>query len=210
MHAQGAVDEDKDDVQFLVNNLDEVEDYLGLLVSSETTIHVTVPMLQANIIEANFIAFQLTDPILLLDSCSTLNLLIANKTMLHDIHKVDKMMNVRCNMGETTMNLIGWLRDFPEPVWFNPKGVTNILSLFIVTKYYHVQFDSKNNNALIVTKPNGNVSRFAPTEKVSMHTPAQMRINPVDGHSSTLSRNASKSTPSMSTVTCSLPRKFKT
>ncbi len=177
MHAQGAVDEDKDDVQFLVNNLDEVEDYLGLLVSSETTIHITVPMLQANIIEANFIAFQLTDPILLLDSCSTLNLLIANKTMLHDIHKVDKMMNVRCNMG---------------------------------TKYYHVQFDSKNNNALIVTKPNGNVSRFAPTEKVSMHTPAQMRINPVDGHSSTLSRNASKSTPSMSTVTCSLPRKFKT
>jgi hypothetical protein len=107
----------------------------------------------------------LSDLALLLDSCSTLNL-IADKTMLHDIHKVDKRMHVRCNAGVTTMNLtMGWLGDFLEPVWFNPKEVTNILSLFIVTKYYHVQFDSKKDNALIVMKLNGNVSRFAPTRK---------------------------------------------
>jgi hypothetical protein len=56
-------------------------------------------------------------------------------------------------------------RGFPEPVWFNPKGVANILSLFIVMKYYHVQLDSKKDNATTVTNPNGKVSRFAPTGK---------------------------------------------
>jgi hypothetical protein len=85
--------------------------------------------------------------------------------MLRDIHEVDKTMHVRCNAGVTKTNLMGWLGDFPEPVWFNPKGVTNILSLYIVTKYYHVQFDSKQDNTLIVTNPNGHVSRFAPTGK---------------------------------------------
>jgi hypothetical protein len=50
---------------------------------------------------------------------------------------------MRCNAGVTMTNLMGWLRDFPELVWFNPKGVTNILSVFIVMKYYHVQLDSK-------------------------------------------------------------------
>jgi hypothetical protein len=74
-------------------------------------------------------------------------------------------MHVRCNAGVTTTNLMGWLGDFPEPVWFNPKGVANILSLFIVMKYYHVQLDSKKDNAMTVTNPNGKVSRFAPMGK---------------------------------------------
>jgi hypothetical protein len=109
------------------------------LFSSKATVSIAVLILQAHTIQADFIAFQLTDPILLLDSCSTLNL-ITDKSMLHEIHKVNKMMNIRCNADVTTTNLMGWLGDFPEIVWFNPKGVANILSLFIVMKYYHVQF----------------------------------------------------------------------
>jgi hypothetical protein len=110
------------------------------LFSSKATVSIAVLILQAHTIQADFIAFQLTDPILLLDSCSTLNL-ITDKSMLHEIHKVNKMMNIRCNADVTTTNLMGWLGDFPEIVWFNnPKGDANILSLFIVMKYYHVQF----------------------------------------------------------------------
>jgi hypothetical protein len=163
MHAQGAIEADDDDAQFLVDNLDGVEDYLGFSFSFESSKPpVAAPSFNGR--QADFIAFQLGDPILLLDSCSTLNL-ISDESMLHDIHEVDKTMHVRCNAGVTKTNLMGWLGDFLEPVWFNPKGVTNILSLYIVTKYYHVQFDSKQDNALIVTNPNGHVSRFAPTGK---------------------------------------------
>jgi hypothetical protein len=162
MHAQGAIEADDDDAQFLVNNLDGVEDYLGFSFLFESSKPVAALSFDGR--QADFIAFQLGDPILLLDSCSTLNL-ISDESMLHDIHEVDKTMHVRCNAGVTKTNLMGWLGDFPEPVWFNPKGVANILSLYIMTKYYHVQFDSKQDNALIVTNPNGHVSRFAPTGK---------------------------------------------
>jgi hypothetical protein len=31
---------------------------------------------------------------------------------------------------------MGYLGDFLEPVWYDPKGVADILSLFIVQKYY--------------------------------------------------------------------------
>jgi hypothetical protein len=162
MRAQGAIEEDDDEAQFLVDNLDGLEDYLGFSFSFESSKPVVAPSFDSR--QADFIAFQLGDPILLLDSCSTLNL-ISDESMLRDIHEVDKTMHVRCNAGVTKTNLMGWLGDFPEPVWFNPKGVANILSLYIMTKYYHVQFDSKQDNALIVTNPNGHVSRFAPTGK---------------------------------------------
>jgi hypothetical protein len=42
----------------------------------------------------------------LLYSCSTLNLL-ADSALLDDIQKVDKTMQVRCNMGTTKTNLMG-------------------------------------------------------------------------------------------------------
>jgi hypothetical protein len=160
MHNQEEVNED-DDAQFLVDNLDEVEDYLAL--SSGVSAPTRAPI-QADTVQADFIAFQSNEPVLLLDSCSTLNL-IADRSMLHDIHQVDKTMHVRCNAGITTTNLMGWFGDFPEPVWYNPKGVANILSLFIMTKYYHVLLDSKKDNALIVLKPNGDTTRFVPTGK---------------------------------------------
>lgn len=56
-----------------------------------------------------------------------------------------------------------WLGDFLEPVWYNPNGVVNILSLFIVKKHYRVQYDSVKQDALIVTKPNSDKLTFTPT-----------------------------------------------
>jgi uncharacterized membrane protein YgcG len=101
---------------------------------------------------------------LLLDSCSTVNL-IANKSLLRDIHMVPTTMHIRCNAGVTTTNLKGWLGDFPEPVWYNPKGVANILSLFVVKQYYRVQYDSVHQDAITVTKPDGRTWVFEPTTK---------------------------------------------
>ena len=74
-------------------------------------------------------------------------------------------MYVRCNAGVTTTNLMGWLRDYPQPVWYNPKGVANILSLYLLQTYYHVQYDSKKENSFLVTLQDGTIIWFSPTKK---------------------------------------------
>jgi hypothetical protein len=106
-----------------VDNLDQVEDYSSLVYS--------------HYLHSDFVGYTAArdDRSILLDSCSTVNL-IANKNLLHGIHRVDTMLRIRCNAGFTTTNQQGWLGDFPEPVWYNPNGVANIMSLFVVKKYY--------------------------------------------------------------------------
>jgi hypothetical protein len=101
---------------------------------------------------------------LLLDSCSTVNL-IMNKTLLHGIHMVPTTMHIQCNAGITSTNLKGWLGDFPEPVWYNPDGVANIMSLFMFKQHYRVWYDSEKQDALLVTKPSGWTMVFKPTTK---------------------------------------------
>jgi hypothetical protein len=60
---------------------------------------------------------------------------------------------------------MGYLGDFPEPVWYDFKGVANILSLFIVQKYYQVLYDSRKDNSFIVSMPNKTKFCFHPTVK---------------------------------------------
>lgn len=117
-HMQTNGDTD-DDAQFLHGNLEQVDDYTGVY--------------------SDFIGYTCNydGASLLLDSCSTVNL-IANRHLLHGIHKAATTMCIRCTAGVATMNLQGWLGDFPEPVWYIPQGVANILSLFLVQKYYCV------------------------------------------------------------------------
>jgi len=91
---------------------------------------------------------------LLLDSCSTLNL-ISNKELLHDIHKVPTGVRVQCNAGSITTNLKAYLGDFPVPVWYHPGGIVNILSFHIVARHYHIQYDNSKRDAFFVTGPNG-------------------------------------------------------
>jgi hypothetical protein len=148
-HDQGRVHnqddgDDDEDAMYLVDNLDQVETYpvehfVGYTSDSDNSM-------------------------LLLDSCSTVNL-IASKRLLRDIHQVPTTMHIQCNAGIITTNLQGWLGDFLEPVWYNPKGVANILSLYVVKKHYRVHYDSAHQDALIVTKPDGSTLVFAPTAK---------------------------------------------
>jgi hypothetical protein len=73
-------------------------------------------------------------------------------------------MRVRCNAGVRVTNQKGYLGSFPEPVWYDPRGIANILSLFIVQKYYHVTYDSAVDNAFRVKLGQGTLL-FTPTAK---------------------------------------------
>jgi hypothetical protein len=45
-------------------------------------------------------------------------------------------------------------------VWYDPKSITNILSLKRVASKYRVVFDSQAGGVFIVTKPDGTVFKF--------------------------------------------------
>lgn len=72
-------------------------------------------------------------------------------------------MTIRCNAGTATTDLVG---DLPEygTVWFDPHGITNILSLKRVKAKYRVQYDSGNATAVVVTKPDGKQFQFREDE----------------------------------------------
>lgn len=101
---------------------------------------------------------------LLLDSCSTVNC-ISNKDLLHDIHELPVGIRVQCNDRVITMNMKAYLSDFLAPVWYNPNGIVNILSLHIVAQHYHICYDNHQKDAFLVTGPDGKQVGFEPTKK---------------------------------------------
>ena len=64
---------------------------------------------------------------LMIDSCSTLNL-ISNKSWLSDIHEVDTTMHIHSTGGVSVTHKMGYLGNYPTPVWYLPDGNANILS----------------------------------------------------------------------------------
>ena len=83
----------------------------------------------------------------LIDSASTVNK-YANGRLLHGLHKVKRGIFVKCNAGMVYVDQKGYFGSFPEPVWFNPKGIANILSKYLLAQHYHVWYD---NNVLPCT-----------------------------------------------------------
>jgi hypothetical protein len=49
-------------------------------------------------------------------------------------------------------------------VWYNPKGVANILSLDSVKQHYRVTYDSKGGDTFVVTDTHGLKLHFKPTK----------------------------------------------
>ena len=72
-------------------------------------------------------------------------------------------MNVHCNAGRRTTNLVGDLPGYGT-VWYDAKAIANILSLKRVKSKYHVLFDSKLSNVFTVTKPDGTIFKFQESE----------------------------------------------
>ena len=105
---------------------------------------------------------------LLLDSCSTVNM-VSDKTLLHDIHAADTPIPVHCNAGTIVLTKKGTLGDFPEPVWYNPKGIANILSLHSVKSHYRVTMDTTEDDYIHVHHGDGSITSFRPSRNGIYH-----------------------------------------
>jgi hypothetical protein len=96
---------------------------------------------------------------ILLDNQSTVNI-FCNKDLLKDVRITHHCMCVRCNAGWSVTNMIGRFPGYPGEIWYNPNGIANILSLADAEKYYHVTYDSRQEKAFVVQKPNGTERHF--------------------------------------------------
>ena len=106
----------------------------------------------------------LPDTWLLIDSCSTVDI-VSSSNLLHGIHHVSHPIWVRCNAGVTTLNQMGYLGDYPCPVWFNPEGGGQ----YYVHVQHHPTISSQHGythqaNAILMHHNNGDVTVFTLSE----------------------------------------------
>ena len=107
---------------------------------------------------------------LLLDSCSTVNS-ISDKDLLTDIHPVPHSLQVQCNAGSVVINHQGYLGSYPEPVWFNPEGIANLMSLHNMQQYYQVTLNTTEDNAFYINNDGGHCTQWEPSGMGSTTTP---------------------------------------
>ena len=80
----------------------------------------------------------------LLDSESTIDL-FCNALLLTNIRKVDVKLNIFCNAGKRTNNMVGELEGYGI-VWYYADGIANILLLYRISQRSHVTYDSHEEN----------------------------------------------------------------
>ena len=67
-----------------------------------------------------------------------------------DVH-YGKYIYFHCNAGVTYTNKIIDLHVYSNPVWYNPKDISNILSLGLVNKHHPVIYNSRYGNDFFFT-----------------------------------------------------------
>ena len=85
----------------------------------------------------------------LLDNQSTVDVFV-NKKLLKNIRTVDGDMVIHSHGGSRTTNKVGDFPGYPNPVWFDPEGIANILSMSNMQKLYRITYDSAKEGAFIV------------------------------------------------------------
>ena len=92
---------------------------------------------------------------ILLDNQSTV-CAFTNGDLPENIREVDLWIDILCNAGVTSTNMVGDLKGFGE-VWYNPKGITNIMLMAVVEKIFRVTYDSSNDMGFSVEKEMGHI-----------------------------------------------------
>jgi hypothetical protein len=119
---------------------------------------------------------------ILLDNQSTVDVFY-NKALLRNIQKLPTQMDIHCNAGVTTTNLVGDLPGYGE-VWYHPNGIVNILSLARVKEKHRVTFDSYGKNKFIVHKQDGTTRCFRQSRRglyfLEANSTSTVLVNTVD------------------------------
>ena len=90
----------------------------------------------------------------LIDNQSTCNTFINGKYLSNIRDAPDgQYLRVHFNAGLTHTNKIGDLPGYSDPVWYNPKGVANILSLGLVQKNQPVTYNRRDGNEFFIHSP---------------------------------------------------------
>ena len=95
------------------------------------------------------------------DSQSTIDL-FCNASLLTNIRVLNDHLNIFCNAGSTSTNVVGDLKGY-SIVQFYANGISNILSLHRVAEYVNVTYDSQGSNYFIVWKHNESERHFVPS-----------------------------------------------
>jgi len=116
---------------------------------------------------------------ILLDNQSTVDL-FCNKHLVSNIRTVKESMTVNGNGGSLITNQQAHIKNYGD-VWFDPRAITNILSLKNVKEKYRVTFDSNGNNAFHVHRPGKPDLRFdMHTNGLYYHDPSQKELTLVN------------------------------
>ncbi|KAG7352856.1 reverse transcriptase RNA-dependent DNA polymerase [Nitzschia inconspicua] len=108
---------------------------------------------------------------MLADSCSSVDI-VSNPDLLHDIHEAKTPLVLHCNAGSVTLTHQGYLEGYPDPVWYYPDGIANILSLRNLTRHYRISMDSSLHNGLRLHKCDGTTIDFLPSDTGLYYTDA--------------------------------------
>ncbi|KAG7345608.1 hypothetical protein IV203_033139 [Nitzschia inconspicua] len=109
---------------------------------------------------------------MLADSCSSVDI-VSNPDLLHDIHEAKNPLVLHCNAGSVTLTHQGYLEGYPDPVWYYPDGIANILSLRNLTRHYRISMDSSLHNGLRLQKCDGTTIDFLPSDTGLYYTDAE-------------------------------------
>jgi len=100
--------------------------------------------------------------LVLLDSQSTVNL-FSRPEHVTNIRPANKPIRVHCNKGtlETTLQA-----DFGDtPVYFDSRGIANVLSLYLLGQKFKVTYDSEDRGGVFKVFTKAGVVEFKPTKK---------------------------------------------
>jgi hypothetical protein len=95
---------------------------------------------------------------ILLDNQSTVDVFI-NPRLVKDVRVTDTIIHIHCHSGTSSTRLQATLSGYGT-VWFDPKGIANILSLSNVKDKYRVTFDSSTDDTFYVHKSDGSTRKF--------------------------------------------------